>query len=165
MSYYPPVGFHFMVKFEGLDEEVTDDVQFQSVGGLSVDIETEEYGEGGENRFKHKLPGRTKFPNLVLKRGLFKDSAVIKWCEKAFEDFEFKPINLVISLYSDVKEKTVNDEQTFDAKNSTPLITWKITHAIPVKWAIDDLNSEESKIVMETLELSYNYFKIEVNAN
>ena len=160
-----------MVKFEGLDEEVSDDVQFQSVGGLSVDIETEEYGEGGENRFKHKLPGRTKFPNLVLKRGLFKDSAVLKWCENAFENFEFKPIDLVISLYSDAASDSVRneeknrDDKVFNAKDSTPLITWKITHAIPVKWAVDDLNSQESKIVMETLELSYNYFKIEVNAN
>ncbi|MFK7785437.1 MAG: phage tail protein [Crocinitomicaceae bacterium] len=165
MSYYPPAGFHFRVKFEGLDKDVTDDVQFQSVGGLSVEMETEEFTEGGENHFKHTLPGRTKFPNLVLKRGLFKDSAIISWCERAFEDFEFKPISLVISLYSEAATKTVNKKEEFDAENSKPLITWKISHAIPVKWAIDDLNSQESKIVMETLELSYNYFKIEVNAN
>jgi len=154
-----------MVKFEGLDTEVKDDVQFQSVAGLSVEMETEEYTEGGENRFKHTLPGRTKFPNLVLKRGLFKDSAIITWCEKAFEDFEFKPIDLVINLYSEAETKGEGKDKEFDAESSTPLITWKITHAIPVKWAIDDLNSQESKIVMETLELSYNYFKIEVNAN
>ena len=162
MSYYPPVGFHFRVKFEGLDKEVSDDIHFQSVGGLSVEIETEEFTEGGENRFKHTLPGRTKFPNLVLKRGLFKDSAVLAWCEKAFEDFEFKPINLVISLYSDDKRTKTNEKPKFEIDDSKPLITWKITHAIPVKWAIDDLNSQEGKIVMETLELSYNYFKIEV---
>jgi phage tail-like protein len=156
MSYYPPVGFRFKVKFEGLDDEVGEDIYFQSVAGLSVDIETEEFAEGGENRFKHKLPTRTKFPNLVLKRGLLKTSGLIKWCEKAFEDFEFKPLSLIISLYSDEGQ---------DSVESSPMITWKITHAIPVKWAIDDLNSQESKIVLETLELSYNYFKIEVNAN
>lgn len=159
MSYYPPVGFRFKVKFEGLEKEVGDDIYFQSVSGLSVDIETEEFAEGGENRFKHKLPGRTKFPNLVLKRGLLKSSGLIKWCENAFENFEFKPLDLIVSLYSDEKQDTE------DPKESKPMISWKITHAIPVKWAVDDLNSEESKIVMETLELSYNYFKIEVNAN
>lgn len=159
MSYYPPVAFRFKVKFEGLKDEVAEDIYFQSVSGLSVDIEMEEFGEGGENRFKHKLPVRTKFPNLVLKRGLLKSSGLIKWCEKAFEDFEFTPLNLTVSLYSD--EGQSDDEKS----ESKPMITWKITHALPVKWAIDDLNSAESKIVLETLELSYNYFKIEVNAN
>lgn len=158
MSYYPPVAFRFKVKFEGLEDEVGEDIYFQSVGGLSVDIEMEDFTEGGENRFKHKLPMRIKFPNLVLKRGLLKNSGLLKWCEKAFEDFEFKPLNLTVSLYSD-------EGQDDGAANSKPMITWKITHALPVKWAIDDLNSSESKIVMETLELSYNYFKIEVNAN
>ena len=154
-----------MVKFEGLKTDVADDVQFQSVSGLSADIETEEYSEGGENRFKHKLPTRIKFPNLVLKRGLFKDSAIIGWCEDAIENFKFKPLNLVITLYSDSQEKQQGEETVFDAENSKPLITWKITHAIPVKWSIDELSSMESKLVMETLELTYNYFKIEVNAN
>ena len=157
MSYYPPVGFQFKVKFEGLKDEVGDDIYFQSVSGLSVDIEVEEYAEGGENRFKHKLPGRTKFPNLVLKRGLLRSSGLLKWCENAFESFEFKPLDLTISLYSSEGEKKKEEIK--------PIVTWKITHAIPVKWAVDDLNSQESKIVMETLELSYNYFKIEVDAN
>lgn len=165
MSYYPPVGFHFMVKFEGLNKDVSDDVHFQSVSGLSADIETEEYSEGGENRFKHKLPTRIKFPNLVLKRGLFKDSGIISWCEDAIENFKFTPLNLVITLYSDSAEKDNGNGNEFDAENSKPLITWKITHAIPVKWSIDELSSMESKLVMETLELTYNYFKIEVNAN
>ncbi len=156
MSYYPPVAFRFKVKFEDLEEEVGDDIYFQSVAGLSVDIEMEDFIEGGENRFKHSIPMRAKFPNLVLKRGLLKSSGLIKWCENAFENFEFKPKDLTITLYSDEDQ---------DGGNSKPMITWKITHAVPVKWAIDELNSLESKIVMETLELSYNYFKIEVNAN
>jgi hypothetical protein len=43
-TYYPPVGFHFLVEFEGLGTE-SKDHQFQSVSGLSVDIETEEIAE------------------------------------------------------------------------------------------------------------------------
>lgn len=162
MSYYPPVGFYFKVKFEGLDKDLADDVQFQSVSGLSTDIETEEYAEGGENRFKHKLPTRIKFPNLVLKRGLFKDSSIIKWCEDAIENFKFKPLNLIISLYS---ESQSEGQGSSGSKENKPLVSWKITHAIPVKWSIDELSSMDSKLVMETLELTYNYFKIEVNAN
>ena len=90
---YPPVSFHFKVEFTGLTANEVD-VQFQSVAGLSVDIETEEFAEGGENRFKHKFPVRTKFPNLVLARGLVTDSELIDWCRDAIEGFIFDPIDL-----------------------------------------------------------------------
>ena len=85
--YYPPVGFHFKVDFKNLSTK-DKDISFQSVSGLTVDLETEEIAEGGENRFKHKIPVRSKFPNLVLKRGMLMDSEVIKWCKKALENFE-----------------------------------------------------------------------------
>lgn len=42
---YPPVSFHFKVEFSGISSQESD-VQFQSVSGLSVDIETEEFAEG-----------------------------------------------------------------------------------------------------------------------
>ena len=33
-------------------------------------------------------------------------------------------------------------------------------HASPVKWSVADLNAEESKVLLETIELSYHYFNI-----
>jgi len=66
-GYYPPVGFHFKVEFVGIGND--NDVRFQSVSGLSVEFDTEAYEEGGENRFEHTLPVRTKYPDLSLKRG------------------------------------------------------------------------------------------------
>lgn len=147
-EYTPPVGFHFKVEFSGIETKKNDH-QFQSVSGLSIDLETEEIAEGGENRFKHKIPVRTKFPNLVLKRGMLLDSGVIDWCRAALEDFTFKPIDITVSLL--IK----------DGENSaTPLQTWNIAHAYPVKWNVGDFNAEENKLVIETLEISYNYFKI-----
>jgi phage tail-like protein len=135
-NYYPPVGFHFLVEFEGLGSQAKDH-QFQSVSGLSVDIETEEIAEGGENRFKH--------PNLSLKRGMLIDSAVIDWCRDAIENFSFKPVNLTIKL--------LNEEHQ-------PLISWNVVHAYPVKWAVEDFNAQESKLVVESFELTYNYFTL-----
>lgn len=143
-KYHPPVGFHFKVTFEGLSTNVSDN-SFQSVSGLSVDLETEEIAEGGENRFKHKIPVRSKFPNLVLKRGLLVNSEVIKWCKKALENFEIKPVDITVMLLDE---------------NHEALQTWNITRAYPVKWNVGDFNAEESKLVIETLELTYNYFKV-----
>ena len=139
-TYYPPVGFHFKVEF-GITPG--SEFEFQSVSGLSVDIETEEFAEGGENRFKHKLPVRTKFPNLVLKRGLMVDSDLIKWCRSAIEDFDFTPTGITIKL--------LNEEHQ-------PLKTWNVVHAYPIKWSVSDFNAEENSLAIETIELAYNYF-------
>lgn len=139
---YPPVAFHFKVEFASLRSEY----QFQSVSGLSIELETEEIAEGGENRFKHKLPVRTKFPNLVLKRGLLTDSALIRWCRDAVEDYKIVPTDLTISLLNEDHE---------------PLMTWNVVHAWPLKWSMPDFNAEESKMVIETIELAYNYFNIQ----
>ena len=143
-TYYPPVSFHFKVEFNGISSQETD-TQFQSVAGLSVDIETEEFAEGGENRFKHKFPVRTKFPNLVLKRGMVTDSKLIDWCRDAIESFQFQPIDLTVKLLNEKHE---------------PLVTWNVVHAYPVKWAVSDLNAEENKLSVETIELAYNYFTL-----
>ena len=143
-NYYPPVGFHFLVEFEGLGSQAKDH-QFQSVSGLSVDIETEEIAEGGENRFKHKLPVKTKYPNLTLKRGILIDSVVINWCRDAIENFSFKPVNLTVKLLN---------------QQHQPLVSWNVVHAYPVKWAVEDFNAEESKLVIENVELTYNYFTL-----
>ncbi len=141
-NYYPPLGFHFKVEFDNIDGEF----EFQSVSGLSVTLETEEIAEGGENRFKHKLPIKTSYPKLVLKRGVLVDSALIKWCREAVENFNITPTDIVISLLNEEHE---------------PLMTWNVVHAYPVKWGVSDFNAEESKMVIETIELAYNYFKIQ----
>jgi phage tail-like protein len=148
-KYNFPVGFHFKVEFHGIEMQ-KEDHQFQSVSGLSIDLETEEIAEGGENRFKHKIPVRTKYPNLVLKRGLLMDSGVIDWCLDALEDFVFKPIDITVSLLA----KDTDGSST----NAVPLQTWDIVHAYPVKWNVSDFNAEDNKYVIETLELAYNYF-------
>lgn len=141
-NYYPPLGFHFKVEFANLKSEF----EFQSVSGLTIELETEQIAEGGENRFKHKLPVRTRFPNLVLKRGLLTDSSLIKWCREATENFNISPTNITISLLNDEHE---------------PLMTWNVVHAYPLKWSMADFNAEENKLVIETIELAYNYFNIQ----
>lgn len=141
-NYYPPLGFHFKVEFANLKGEF----EFQSVSGLTANLDTEEFAEGGENRFKHKLPVKTSFPNLVLKRGLLVDSELIKWCRDAMENFSIEPTNITVILLNEKHE---------------PLMTWNVVHAYPVKWLVSDFNAEESKMIVETLELAYNYFNIQ----
>jgi len=143
-EYYPPWGFYYKVEF-GISNN-KDDVRFQTVSGLSVEYDMEEYKEGGENRFVHKLPVRTKYADLVLKRGMLTDSEVIKWFLNAFRDREFSPTDITVILMNEQRE---------------PLRTWKVAHAIPKKWLVSDLNANESSVVIETMELTYQYFTIQ----
>lgn len=142
---YPPVGFHFRVDFLGASSQ-SGDSYFQSVSGLSVEVEySEAIKEGGENRFKYHLPTGVKYNNLTLQRGMSTNSDLTNWCFNAFKNFEFEPADLIISLLNE---------------NHTPLKTWNIKHALPVKWSVSDFNAEENSIVIESLELSMHYFDL-----
>lgn len=156
MTRYPPVSFFFDVAFLGADfgGDVVE-TRFQSVTGLSVDMQTETLKEGGENRFEHVLPVRTKYNPLVLKRGLVTDSKMVKWCMDALVNFEFKPVDMVVNLLH--VNRPVDRAPPI---NSEPLMTWEVINAWPKKWSISDFNAEQNAIAIETLELNYNYFKI-----
>lgn len=142
-GYYPPVGFHFKVEFSGIGND--NDCRFQSVSGLNVEYDTESFKEGGENRFEHKLPGRTKYPDLTLKRGMLTDSEVIKWCLKAFQQREFKPADVYVTLLNE---------------KHNGIKTWHFRKAWPRKWSVSDFNAQENSVVVETLDLSYTYFTV-----
>jgi phage tail-like protein len=144
IAYYPPWGFYYKVEF-GISKE-KNDVQFQSVSGLSVEYDFESFKEGGENRFEHKLPVRTKYADLILKRGMLTNSEVIKWFLAAFQNRELKPSDISVILMNEKSE---------------PLFTWNVAHAIPKKWLVSDLNANENSIVIETMELTYRYFTIQ----
>ena len=141
----------FKVEFTGVDGMNSDKEQrFQEVSGLSVDIEVEEYREGGENRFSHKFPKRAKYPNLTLKRGFLNDSAVIDWFKNAMDTFftvviyDFKPADILVTLMDEARE---------------PLAVWKVIQAYPVKYAASGFNATQNAVMVETIELAYQYFE------
>jgi phage tail-like protein len=143
MPAYPPVGFHFLVTFEL--SPVADDTRFQEVSGLDVEMEMENFIEGGENKFTWQLPKRTRYTDIILKRGMFIGSPVIKWCRDAFENFLFAPANLHIAL--------LNEQHT-------PIMTWYVVNAIPKRWSVSGLNAQDNSIMVESITLSYQYFNI-----
>ena len=148
--YYPPLGFYYEVQFLKFGNQ--HDARFQSVSGLSVEYDMEEYREGGENRFVHKLPVRTKYTDLVLKRGMVLDSIVIDWFFSAFHDRDFKPKEKQ-DLSTDINILLKNE-------NREVLRSWNVVQAVPKKWLVSDLNANESSVVIETMELTYRYFTI-----
>ncbi|MEO5889180.1 MAG: phage tail protein [Ferruginibacter sp.] len=141
--YNAPVSFHFRVKIYGYDSD-SNDLRFQDVGGLTAEINIEELVSGGENTVSYRLPTRVKYGNLVLKRGMLKDSKLIEWFRNAIEEFEFAPANVEVSLLNE---------------NNQAVTHWIFTQAYPVKWVIADFSATGNTLVVETIELAYQYFQ------
>jgi phage tail-like protein len=142
--YSMPRSFHFKVEFQDISGVKTNDVRFQDVSGLNAELGIEEVKSGGENRFSHRLPTRAKYNNLVLKRGMLVDSGLIKWFIDAVENFSFSPATVIVKLLD---------------KDHQPLQSWSFIKAWPVKWNVSDFKATENAIVIETIELAYQYFK------
>jgi phage tail-like protein len=141
-NYYPPVSFNFEVKIAGISS--ANDSSFSEASGLESEREVVEIVEGGENRFSHRLPGRGKFGNLVLKRGVMvSSSALFDWCKEILE----------ADLGKALKPKDI-DVSLLDPDGS-PLMTWNLTKAWPVKWNVAGFNAQESKIAVEKLEFAF----------
>ncbi len=153
-QYYPPTGFHFRVSFEGI-QTISEDFRFQSVSGLSSELLTESYKEGGQNQFDHVVPLKTQYPDLVLKRGLWTPTSpgggagqsidLQQWCQSTFQSLIVKPSDILISLLN---------------TTGKPLMSWNVKHAWPKKWEDSEFNAAENQIVIETIELTYHYFTI-----
>ncbi|MBO7606687.1 MAG: phage tail protein [Paludibacteraceae bacterium] len=154
-SYIP--AFHFDVSFlvvvgEGEDKskkllasEEYKRMAFSEVSGLSAELQTEEVGEGGNNSFKYRLPKPAKYNNLVLKRALSAaPSELVTWANEAVYNFNFSPCTVVVSLLNEQHE---------------PVKTWAFVNAYPVKIDVSQFGANKNELVIETLELAYNYSK------
>lgn len=143
--FYPPPSFCFAVVF-GLN---LIDTSFQEVTGLKAEWTTEDVEEGGQNRFVHRLPSRTKFSNVVLKRGVVRvTSPIAYWLSDCFRgDFISDP----------VEAKTVN-VLLLDPRRR-PLVQWALEGAWPVAWEHSGLDSMQNNLLVETVELSYRWFE------
>ena len=143
-------GFYFKLVFLG--ESGTADAAFQEVSGLSKEISTEEVTWGGENRFKYRLPTIPKYQNLLLKRGVTNsESGLRDWCNQTLDGGLGEPIQT-----KDLQLLLLNEQ-------GVACMQWTVHKAYPVKWQTSELNSEKNALLIETIELSFQYFEAEVS--
>jgi phage tail-like protein len=117
-----------------------------------MELETStELKEGGNNSYVHLLPGRTKYTDLVLKRGIVpKTSALFSWCQKTIAGNYTKKI----------EPKTVTVKLL--GEDGQALITWNFKNAFPKKLAVGNMNAKasgENAIMIETITLAYSEFE------
>ncbi len=140
--FYPPLGFYFSVTVQGFTG--VNEGSFQEASGLSVKMTPMEVKEGGENRFAHRLPVPPKYENLVLKRGMVVGSTLTAWVQTSLTTFVFTPKTVTINLMGD---------------GAAIISSWTLYNAYPVALKISDFKAQENSIVIETLELTYDYFQ------
>ncbi|MGD8594440.1 MAG: phage tail protein [Gammaproteobacteria bacterium] len=129
----PYLAFNFLVEIEGLTVG-----GFSEVTGLQVDIEVEDYREGGVNGYIHKLLGPVRYPsNLVLKRGVMSMDDLLGWYQLVMSGtVELKNVSIILQ-----------DTSGEDARR------WDFLDAYPVRWNSPELRAVSSDVAIETLEL------------
>lgn len=134
----PYQGFRFRVEIEGLVVG-----GFSEISGLQIETEVEEVQEGGVNDHLHRLPKETKYPNLILKRGLLDSDTLWKWHQDVTVGKISRKTVYVILLSQDCED------------------AWRLSfeRAYPVKWVGGELKADSSSVAFETIELAHDGFK------
>ncbi|GAA4547916.1 phage tail protein [Amycolatopsis samaneae] len=127
------VAFRFVVR---VDDLVLGG--FTECGGLQLETEVQDYPEGGQNTYVHKLPGRVKQTNIRLKRGLA-GRALWEWYARV------------------VDGELVRRNGSVQLTDGTGAVEteWQFSRAYPVKWQGPDLNATQNQVAAETIELAY----------
>ena len=143
MGQYPMPAYHFIVDWGGAR------LGFTEVSGLEIDIDVVEFRDGADpNQSAHKMPGITRYKNIVLKRGIVKgDNDFFNWINT-------KNLNQVERR--DIVIKLLNE-------NHDPVMSWRVRNAFPVKFTGPVLNANSSEVAIEALELAHEGLTIEVS--
>lgn len=141
MSDYPLPKFHFQVQWGGTR------IGFTEISGLDVETEVIEYRDGALREFsKLKIPGMQKYPNVTMKRGVFKsDNDYFNWWNTVSLN-TVQRRDVIVSLLNEAHE---------------PVMVWKIKNAWPTKIGSTDLKADGNEIAIESIELAHDGLSIQ----
>jgi phage tail-like protein len=130
----PYRNFNFLVEIGGIAE-----ARFSDCTGVGASTDPIEYREGGDNTTVRKLPGLTKYDNIVLKRGLTDSRDLHDWYRDVIRGKVDRRDGSIVVLDLDGREK----------------VRWNFFNAWPAKWDGPDLSAKGNEVAIETLELAH----------
>ncbi|MCA9961022.1 MAG: phage tail protein [Chloroflexota bacterium] len=138
----PLVGFHFAVEVQG---HVTG--YFTEVSGLGSEHEAIEHKVVNEKGVEVvlKIPGRLKWENIVLKRGITSDMEIWEWRKKV-ED-------------GDVEGSRADGSITMFNQKLDPVARWEFKQAWPMKVTGPSVKADSNEIGIEELTLAHEYIE------
>ena len=130
----PYKAFNFRVEIEGIARAA-----FSEVGGLESETAVIEYRVGGEPSTVRKLPGLTKYANIVLRRGITKDPELWNWRQTVVQGNVDRRNGSIILLDDD----------------GTEVVRWNFFHGWIAKWEGPALNAKANEVAIETVEIAH----------
>ena len=122
--------FNFRVEIDGVTQAA-----FKAVEGLDSETEVIEY-QDGDDLFLRKRPGRTKYSNIVLKRGYVSTDELWQWRKRVMEGkVERKSGSIVLN----------NDK-------GDEVMRYNFFEAWPCKWKGFSLDGKGTDVAVEELE-------------
>jgi phage tail-like protein len=139
----PALALRFAVSIGAMTIE-----RFVTCDGLSAEYEVDEYREGGQGGFVHRLPVRLKHTNVKLTRPIDADSGQIAaW----FTATRLRP------------ERHVATITAYDG-NGRGVASWELSGAWPIKYTGPQLSAVATQVAIETIEIAHNGFETTVPA-
>jgi phage tail-like protein len=126
-------AYHFKIEVPGGSQAL-----FRSCSGLKSESEVVIVQEGGVNSYEHKLVGRTKWPNLVLKQG-FADGTFCKMREQVVSE-NFGRFNGTIMQLG---------------PGGKVVYRWNFIEGWICKWEGPELDATKNEISIETIEIAH----------
>jgi phage tail-like protein len=111
--------------------------QFAECTGIGAEYDVVEHREGGNNDFVHLLRGHRRHTNLVLRRGVTNEEALLTW----FHDIErAAPPPLSVTLLDAMGE---------------PVRSFTFAGAFPIRWTGPNGSSQTPAAATESLEVGH----------
>jgi phage tail-like protein len=145
-----PFGaYHFTVEIDG--ESIS--YPFRAVSGLKSESAVVELEEGGFNTTTRKLIGRTKFPNIVLKRGFCSaGSELYKLRQRALNDL---PGSGSTDNHTRSEFKTrISGVITQKGPDGTQA-KWRFVKGWVCKWEGPEFDASKNEISIESIEIAH----------
>jgi phage tail-like protein len=134
----PGLALRFKVTIDGQHELGN----WHKCDGLNVEYDIQEYREGGQNGYVHRLPGRAKYENVKLTRPVDSSTmSVAGWLA-----------SIQLRVVRGTAQITVLDP------SGEELAEWILIEVFPVRWSGPSLDVNGNQVAMETLELVHNGF-------
>ena len=129
----PLNNYNFKVEIDGIQVG-----GFSEASGLESTVEVVEYREGGFNHSLHKLPGKTTYSDIVLKRGTTGgDNTLYEWHRDVVNG----------------KVERKNGSIVVCDRAGAEVLRYNFVNGWPMKWNPADFNATGKEVAVEEFQL------------
>ena len=136
----PFAQYNFLVEIDSVTR-----AGFTEASGLTTEQDIIEYREGSEVARARKLPGLSKYSNIILKGGLVGDTELWDWRKTTIDGQTERRAGSIVLMNESRQE----------------VMRWNFTEGWVCKWEGPTLNSTANEVAVETLEICHEGLELE----